>query len=100
MSFALDIILSTFCPAVQYHGPGHGFFDRWPHMMPFGGLFMWIILIVIVVILIAFISKKGSTNSDKYRLPKEETPLDILKKRYAKGEIDKEEFERMKRDIE
>ncbi|MBU4121702.1 MAG: SHOCT domain-containing protein, partial [Proteobacteria bacterium] len=29
-----------------------------------------------------------------------ESPLDILKRRYAKGEIAREEYERMKKDLE
>jgi putative membrane protein len=31
--------------------------------------------------------------------PQAETPLDILKARYARGEIGKEEYERMRREL-
>ena len=44
----------------------------------------------------AWIARKNDGNVS---LPKEESALEILKKRYAKGEITKEEFERLKRDI-
>lgn len=59
---------------------------------------MWLIVLVLVGVVIYFVVQvskmKGSAGSAK------ETPLDILNKRYAKGEIDKEEFNRKKKDLE
>ena len=59
---------------------------------------MWLIVMVLVGVAIYFmlqVSKsKGSDGSAM------ETPLDILKKRYAKGEIDIEEFDRRKKDLQ
>ncbi len=73
---------------------------NWGHMMGYGcgGGFMWLIVLVLVGVGIYFLLKvyksKGSDGSFI------ETPSDILKKRYAKGEIDKEEFDRRKKDLE
>ena len=56
-------------------------------------LLFWVILILGVVAFIRYLG--GSTrNSDRER-----SPLDILKERYAKGDIDKKEFEQMKKDL-
>jgi putative membrane protein len=78
-------------------GPG----GWWPMMhygFGYGGMFMWIIFLIVIGFLIYFIVQaqkmKGQTPTQT------ESPLDILKKRYAKGEIAKEEYERMKKDLE
>jgi putative membrane protein len=61
------------------------------------GWFMWVLIIGLIFVLIW----TNTREKDKY-LPfdqKEETALDILKKRYAKGELTKEQFEQMKKDL-
>jgi len=64
----------------------------------YGGTFMWLIVLVLVGVVIYYLLQiSRSKGSDGSII---ETPLDILKKRYAKGEIDKEEFDRKKKDLE
>ncbi|RMG34924.1 MAG: SHOCT domain-containing protein [Gammaproteobacteria bacterium] len=68
---------------------GHGFFV---------GGFMWIFWILLVLVIVWAV--KAGISSGSNDGPREtRTPLKILKERYAKGEIDKETFERMKRDL-
>ena len=64
----------------------------------YGGMFMWMVFIVILVaVAVYWLVREASTKTD-HRLSGE-TPLDILKRRYAKGEITKEEFEKVKKDL-
>jgi putative membrane protein len=89
----------TFFACTQ--GPYSSPMGNWGHMMGYGygGGFMWIIILLALVgigvyFLLQASKSKGPAGSTT------ETPIDILKKRYAKGEIDKEEFDRKKKDLE
>ena len=84
-----------------FRGSGYGMMG--PGMMGgYGSMFLVSIFIIIVLGLIIWAvvnatqKSGGSSDATDY---KAETPLDILKRRYAQGEIDKEEFETKKRDL-
>jgi putative membrane protein len=85
----------------QYGGWGMG-----PGMMGgygtgwFGGIVMivfWILILVGLVFLIKWLIQ--STGRDKATGSSGNRSLEILKERYAKGEIDKQEFESKKKDL-
>jgi putative membrane protein len=63
----------------------------------FGGIFMilwWGLIIAGIVALVRWLM------SSSRNTPTEKRALDILDERYARGEIDREEYEQRKRDLE
>ena len=56
-------------------------------------------LIGIILIIAGSVASRGQKEVYYPREVEEESPLDILEKRYAKGEISKEEFDKMKEDL-
>ena len=87
------------CTGQGYYGPmGPGRWSMMHYGFGYGGMFMWIIFLLVIGLLIYFIVQSQKT---KGQMPTQnENPLDILKRRYANGEIQKEEYERMKKDLE
>ena len=57
------------------------------------GLIFWILVIIGLVLLIKYLWESGGAKREQ------ESALEILKKRYARGEISKEEFEEKKKDL-
>ena len=86
----------------RYYGWG-------PHMMGWGGgwyamifgpLFMILFLAVLVAVVVILVRRLGGPWQATYpphQSPPPRTPLDILKERFARGEIDKAEFEDRRR---
>lgn len=74
----------------------------WGHEMmgSGGGFFMvvfWVVGIVGIVLLVKWIM---ATSGKSEGVPAKESPMEILKRRYAAGEIGREEFEEKKKGIE
>jgi len=61
-----------------------------------------IVLGLVIWTVVAAFHKSGDSNETNYTdrsSYKEDSPIAILKKRYARGEIDKEEYEAKKKDL-
>lgn len=72
-------------------------------MMGFGGIFGILLIGLIVWAVYQFANKSSSSNpvtpDRQEQSPDKESALDILKKRYARGEINQEEYERVENSL-
>lgn len=59
----------------------------------------WIIGIIIIALIIWMVIRSASQNRPSSKDEQSKSPLDILKERYVRGEIDEEEFESRKKGL-
>ena len=72
------------------HGPGE------PFMGPHAILIIQMAIVALALLILWWILRD---HYRKERFNKNDTPTDILNKRYAAGQITKEEYERIKKDL-
>ncbi len=104
-------LLAASAPAATAHAQWRGY-DNWGGGMMggyggygmggFGGIFMivfGILIIVGIIVLIRWMLHSSPSNRNGWQGQGGDRSLDILRERYARGEINKEEFEQKKRDL-
>lgn len=75
-------------------GWGYGGYGApWGWVGPLMMIVFWIAIAVGVVFLIGYLVRQGRPSGT------EDSALEILRRRYAKGEINKEEYEEKRRDL-
>lgn len=74
--------------------PMMGFGGGWWGMIM--GIAFWALIIIGLIFLIRWLVQ----NTGQRKESASHSPLDILKQRYARGEISKEEYQNMRRDLE
>ena len=87
----------------QYHSENHwdGDYGYHGHMMGFSSAWGWIMMLMMLLFwgLIVWAVIWGIRNFSRTESGRNNRPMEILKRRYAAGEISKEEFESRKRDL-
>lgn len=66
--------------------------------MFFGGLF-WLILLALIVMAVVSIVRSQNRGAGSARIEQRSSALSVLEERYARGEIQRDEFLEKKKDI-
>ncbi len=79
-------------------GDGMGWWMVWGGLMMF---LFWGAIIALIVWAIQSVTRGETAQTQApHTSPSDRIPLDIVKERYARGEVSREEFEQIRRDLE
>ncbi len=96
------IVILSVVPGLLWGWQGYGYGMMGPGMMGgYGTMFfmpiLWIVVLGLIIwAIVAAVRRPGESDSTARSA---ESALDILKRRYARGEINKEEYEERKKDL-
>jgi putative membrane protein len=79
-------------------GPDWGMMGGWGGIGPFN-MIIWLVLLVLVVAAVAWLMRSYAGPSDGRLAARSSTALAVLEERYARGEINREEYLQKKSDI-
>lgn len=71
----------------------------WGIAMLLAMILFWILIIAALAYSVSWLARRDSSRDDR-SLDTHQQPIDILRERYARGEISKEEFDEIKKDLE
>ena len=78
---------------MQWHGWEHHMFGWW-------GIIFLVVLVLLVAAVVAVLRSDSSRPLQTAAGPADDEAMEVLRRRYAEGEIDREEFERKRRNLE
>ncbi len=82
----------------DYHGAHMMWNGGWWYGMVFGPILMFIFIGIVIAIVVYLVRRLGgSITNTELSTPSIRDPLEILSERFARGEIDKDEYEERRR---
>lgn len=81
-------------------GPHWGMMGGWGYGYGYGlaHMIIWVVILIAIIIGIVWLVRSLSAKDDRV-LPRRRAGLDVLEERYARGEINREEYLQKKQDM-